>query len=82
MPVIFGPISNDDDRRNDPKWKNKSFVQFYLKSRVRYQEAVRDYPKVTMLAEFAGYFGIIFGISLIDLTNFLHDFKHFLEKIN
>ena len=74
MPVTFGAVLDDDDRRNDTYWRHRSFVQFYLKSVVKYQRAVRDYPVVTMLAEFAGYSGIIFGISLIDLSNFMTNF--------
>ena len=80
MPVTFGPISDDDDRRNDPFWKNRSYIHFYVKSVVKHQMAVKDYPVVTMLAEFAGYSGIIFGISLIDLTHLLQNFKYLFKS--
>ena len=70
MTVTFGPMFSDDDRRGDPVWGNKSFIQIYLKSMVRKQEAVWDYPTITMLAEFAGYTGILFGFSVVDFSGF------------
>ena len=71
MPVVFGTLFDDDDRRDDPKWGNRSYIQMYLKSVVRSREAVWDFPAITMLAEYAGYSGILFGISVVDLTAFM-----------
>ena len=76
MPVVFGTLFHDDDRRGDSFWGERSFIQIYLKSVVRSREAVLDFPAKTMLAEFAGYSGIIFGISLTDITTCISKIYH------
>ena len=82
MPGMFGTLLNDDNRANYKNYyQHRSYIRIYLKSMVRVQEATWDYPTITMLAEFAGYAGIIFGISVLHLTTFTHKVAQLMSYI-
>ena len=82
MPGMFGTLMNDDNRANyENYYQHRSYIRIYLKSMVRMQEATWDYPTITMLAEFAGYAGILFGISVLHLTTFTHKVAQLMSYI-
>ena len=49
----------------------QAYMKLYVKSTVKMKKTVLDYTWVSMLAEIGGYTGLLLGISVVNVTNYL-----------
>lgn len=52
----------------------QAHMKLYVKSTVKMKRTVLDYTWVSMLAEIGGYTGLLLGISVVNVTNYLDRF--------
>ena len=63
MQVFLGVVFDD------AYLKDKTTIRIYMKSKIKFKKTVYDYELLTLLAEMGGYSGILFGISIVNLTS-------------
>ena len=67
MQVRFAGLDSTTDNGNE----NETFVKFYIKDQIQIRESHLSYTLVSLLAELGSYFGLIIGVSLVDIASFI-----------